>query len=123
MKPSRHVGFRTVVWIMAFVIASGFAGISRAECPDYPKVRWWGKLSHAKTIRLVNKKHKGDWEPYIEKWETQVIKLEDISMRGSAIVVTKDKIRLEGEDLAAYIAKVEQRIEVIQCLAEQEASK
>ena len=123
MKPSRHIGFHAVIWFVAFVIVAGFAEMARAECPPYPKVRWWGKLTHAKTIRLVEKKHKGDWDPYIEKWEGQLIKLEDISMRGAAIVVTKDKLRIEGEKLAKYIAQVEERIDVIQCLADEAAAK
>ena len=119
MKRSHHIGIHAVVWIVAFVIVAGFAGISRAECPAYPKVAWWGKFSHASTITLVKREHDGDWEPYIEKWEAQLVKLEDISTRGKAIVVTKDKIKLEGEVLEDYIRKVEERVTVIRCLAEE----
>ena len=107
---------------MALVLVVGFAGMSRAECPAYPEVEWWQNLSHESTIKLVKRTHKGDWAPYIEKWTDQLESLEDIFERESSVLVTKDKIRLEAELLADYIEKVEQRLAVIQCLAEEGAS-
>ena len=41
MNRSPHIGFRAAVWVAAFVIVAGFAGMSRAECPAYPDVDWW----------------------------------------------------------------------------------
>ena len=57
MNRSHHRTIQAVVWIVAFAAVAGFAGTSRAECPAYPKVAWWGNLSHDSTIRLVEKKH------------------------------------------------------------------
>ena len=113
---------QAVVWIVVFAAVAGVSGISRAEFPAYPKVAWWSNLSHDSTIRLVEKKHDGDWETYLEKWDSQLVKLEDIAARGSAIVVTKDKIRVEGEELDEYVVNVEERIDVIVCLAEEAAA-
>jgi len=120
---SHYRAIQVGVWILAFVIVAGFAGISRAACPEYPKVKWWGNLTHAATIKLIAKNYDGKWAGYLDKWKAQLVKLEDISQRGSAIVVTKDKIRLEGEDLTVYISKVGERIAVIGCLAEEAAAK
>jgi hypothetical protein len=74
-------------------------------------------------VRYVDKKYGGNWEPYIGKWDRQVEKLQGIYERDSAIIVTKDKIRLENEELAEYIEKVQQRVEVVRCLASKMGSQ
>mgnify|MGYP003962500239 CR=1 FL=1 len=109
--------FRAVAGGVVFIVGLAIAGEAMAECVNLPKVAWWGDLSHEKIVRYVDKKHGGDWGPYIGKWDRQVEKLQGIYERESAIIVTKDKIRLENEELAEYIEKVQQRVEVVRCLA------
>lgn len=95
-----------------------------AECPAVPEVAWWNKVSHDSLRKYVARKHKGDWAPYIAKWEKQKTKLQAIYDKGSAVVVTKDKIKLEGERLDKYIGQVNERIEMTRCLSrEATASK
>ena len=98
-----------------FMIAS--AGPVLAECPPFPEVSWWKALSHQSARQYVAAKHGGDWNDYIDKWEKHYKRVKDIHDRKSAIVVTKDKIRVEGESLRSYIKKIRQRLEVIRCLA------
>ena len=87
------------------------------ECPPDPDVAWWNKISHDSLRKYVARKHKGDWAPYIAKWERQKTKLQKIYDRGSAVVVTKDKIKLEGKRLDEYIGQVNDRIEMTRCLS------
>ena len=98
-----------------------FSGAAKAECGDFPKVSWWGNLTHGKTTRYVESKHDGQWESYVKKWEKQHAKLKDIHGRGSAVVV-KDN-RLKDAELASYIDKVGERVEVIRCLASDESGE
>ncbi len=88
-----------------------------AQCPKLPAVPWWGKASHATIKRYVEKKHGGDWSPYIKKWEKQLVVLKKIYDKDGTAVVTKDKKKLKGPELSDYIKNVEQRVEVIRCLA------
>ena len=100
-----------------FVFAmSGEAGRA-ANCPPVPDVPWWSKITHDSLRKYVARRHKGDWSAYIAKWEGQKAKLQDIYDRGSTVVVTKDKIKLEGERLGEYIEQVGERIEVTRCLS------
>jgi len=98
--------------LMAFL---AFSGAARAECGDFPKVSWWGNITHGKIARYVESKHGGEWADYVRKWEKQHSKLKQIHGRGSIAVVKGN--RLKEDKLASYIGKVGERIEVIRCLA------
>jgi hypothetical protein len=76
-----------------------------------------GKLSHAKVLRYVNRKHNGDWEPYLRKWYRQKTKLQRWLDTGSSVVIRKKGIALEGDTLKEYIDQVDNRLEVTKCLA------
>lgn len=99
-------------------VAMAFAGMAKAECAPFPKVQWWSNLSHASVKKYVEKKRKGDWYAYLDKWENQFKKLEDIYSRGGSVLVTKDKIKLSDDRLKEYVENIRQRVEVTRCLAD-----
>ena len=41
------------------------------ECDPYPKVAWWGALSHESVTKYVRNRHNGEWNAYIQKWQNQ----------------------------------------------------
>lgn len=89
-----------------------------AECPAIPTdVSWWKNTSPDAVKKYVDSRFAGDWSKYVAKWEGQFDKLQQIFDRGSAVVVTKDKIKLEGDELQNYIDKVGLRIEAVRCYA------
>ena len=94
-----------------------YSSPTSAACGPFPDVEWWGKLSHAKVIKYVERKHAGDWEPYLRKWQRQKTKLKRWLDTGSSVVIRKKGISLEGKTLAAYIDQVDQRMAVSLCLA------
>lgn len=105
-------GLALAVWGLA-------APVAAAECPAIPTdVAWWANTSQADIVGYVERHHKGNWDEYVGKWQGQLETLQDIHNRGSAVVVTKDKIRLEGESLRNYIDKVAQRVAAVRCFAE-----
>ena len=109
--------FFSVAAAAVFVFAMSGEVVRAAECPPVPDVPWWSKVSHDSLKRYVASRHKGDWAAYIAKWESQREKLQDIYDRGGSVVVTRDKIRLEGQRLSEYIDRVNERIEVTRCLS------
>lgn len=111
-----------LVTATAFFLLTASARTVLAECPPFPEVAWWKDLSHQSARDYVAIKHGGDWNDYINKWEYQYTKIKDIYDRGAAIVVTKDKLRVEGESLKSYAEKVKQRLEIIRCLANESAN-
>ncbi|MBT5562989.1 MAG: hypothetical protein HOJ87_11640, partial [Rhodospirillaceae bacterium] len=96
--------------------------VSSANCPALPHVPWWTNQTHTKAALYVNRKHRGDWQPYIDKWTSQGGKLKDIAARGST-VVTPSGVKLKGADLDDYITKVAQRVSVLRCLSIAAASQ
>jgi hypothetical protein len=89
---------------------------SRASsCPALPDVVWW-KTSHVKIVKYVDRKYRGNWTPYIVRWENYRSKMQDILERnGTALVKSRD-IRLRGRQLAEHIVQIEQRLTVTRCL-------
>lgn len=112
----------TATAVAVFMSAMSGEAVRAAECPPVPDVAWWNKISHDSLRKYVARKYKGDWAPYIAKWEGQKAKLQDIYDRGSTVVVTKDKIKLEGERLGEYIDHVDERIEMTRCLSREAAA-
>lgn len=108
---------RSLVSVIAFLLTLVFATPTLAECPPFPDVQWWKGLSHDSVSKYVAAKHGGDWNAYIDKWEKQLKKIEDIYSKGSVITVSKDKIKLRGKHLLAYIENIKMRLAVIRCLA------
>lgn len=100
----------------AFVAAFIFAGSARAECPAFPEVAWWGKLSHEKTTRLVETQHGGDWRPYIAKWERRHEEARTAMEKG-LLVFADSGVKLRGDALRFYVDNIGERIAVGRCLA------
>ena len=68
-------------------------------------------------VKYVERKHGGDWQPYLRKWQRQKTKLKRWLDTGSSVVIRKKGISLEGKTLAEYIDQVDQRLAVSLCLA------
>jgi len=103
--------------LAAGFILLAYAGTARAECPDFPKVPWWHNLTHKNVQRYVAVNFGGNWNDYIDKWEKQYSLIKDVYERGSSIIVTKDKIKVKGQDLKIYLDRVGERLKVDRCLA------
>ncbi len=99
----------------------GYGWVLKSQCGSVPKVEWWKYKDHESIAGYVHRKHKGDWAPYIEKWFQRLIKLQDINNRKSSAVTNTGAV-LKGPELIAYIKKMEKRLSVTRCLA-QEAKK
>jgi hypothetical protein len=86
-----------------------------ANCPALPNVLWW-KTTHVKIVKYVDRKYRGNWTPYIQKWINYKKKMQGIlESDGTALVKSRD-IRLRGDELAAHILEIEQRLIVTRCL-------
>ena len=70
------------------------AAAARAECPAFPRVSWWGLISHETVAANVAVQHRGDWAAYIAKWEQELGRLRDIERRKGTAFVSPDKLRL-----------------------------
>ena len=89
-----------------------------AECPNFPAVPWWGKVSHDSVKSYVARKYDGDWLPYVKKWERQLSRITDIRDRGKTAVIKSRKLRLSGDQLSIYVEQIRQRVDVTRCLAQ-----
>ena len=86
-----------------------------ASCPDLPNVIWW-KTTRIKIVNYVDFKYRGNWVPYIQKWETYKRKMQGILDSDGTALVRSRNIRLHGDELADHIQEIERRLEVTQCL-------
>jgi rhodanese-related sulfurtransferase len=89
---------------------------SASSCGVFPKVSWWGNLSHGSVTAFVNRKVNGNWDKYLSKWDKQLSFLLDVRSKGGTIVTPKGGPKLKGQSLTVYITQVRERIRVTKCL-------
>ncbi|MFQ5765632.1 MAG: hypothetical protein ACE5GT_11940, partial [Rhodospirillales bacterium] len=106
---------------LAAVTMISSAAIAETACPAFPKVAFWGELSHDSVGRHVETQLAGDWFAYVARLERQQKTLKDIYKRGSGAAIKRDnrKIRLSGDQLAKYLRYADQRLAVVRCLADE----
>jgi hypothetical protein len=114
---------RTLAGAVAGLILLTFATAAEAEsCPNLPSVSWWD-TSPDKIVRYVDQAFRGEWEPYIARWEDYRFRMEQIHQANGAAVVRSRNLRLEGEQLARHIQDIDQRLQVTRCLKEKYGGK
>lgn len=108
------------IFVMSAVVTAFLAStaVSHAQCARYPDVPWWGKLSHEGVEGYVSRKHGGNWAGYLDKWRRQLSKVKSIHGRGQEIRIPSTGQILEGQQLNAYIVKLDRRIGINECLAQ-----
>ena len=89
--------------------------VKAAGCNPFPKVDWW-VASHAAVVKIVDKRYKGNWVTYIDRWNTYRNRMQETWEGGSFAIVKSRDLRLEGEALAKHIEHIDQRIEILECL-------
>ncbi len=105
-------GIAAAFGVMVAVVGNGAEG----ACDPFPKVEWWGSLSHESVIGYVERHHGGDWAPYVEKWEGQLEQLQKIYDRGSSIKIKSRGISLKEDELLEYVKQVQARLTVMRCI-------
>ena len=98
------------------------AGAAEAACPTLPTVSWWD-TSPDKIVRYVDQTFRGEWEPYIQRWEDYRFRMEQIYHANGAAVVRSRNLRLEGAELARHIKDIDQRLLVTRCLKDKYGGK
>ena len=103
----------------ALAAAALFSGPAPAEsrCAPFPEVSWWGNISHQRVARYVDRRHNGDWNSYVRKWEGLLSSMRDLRARNGSAVIKRNGVTLKGASLDAYIEKIEERVQVTRCLA------
>jgi len=113
---------RIAVFSLLGVAFFSGAGNAQSDCPTFPKVTFWGALSHSSVRQHVEDNLSGNWEAYLDQLRHQQKKLTDIYGRGSGAIIKRKnrRIKLAGEQLSKYLQFAKNRISVVQCLAELE---
>lgn len=120
--------FAAAVVVMVAVL--GVPGVAQAApCPSFPRVVWWGPLTHESAIKDVNRRYGGNWKTAIDSWQYNLAKLMAIQKKGSTAAirytskvnghpVRTSRVKLRGERLDDYIDNVWKRLAVMHCLAD-----
>ena len=113
------IKFLTVL-SLGTVFALFQTGLASAECQAFPKIEFWGDMSHTSVRDYVETRFDGDWDTYIEKLERIKKGLENIQKRGKGAVIKRkgQRITLRGGKLGDYIQLSGKRIDVVRCLAD-----
>jgi hypothetical protein len=99
------------------VALTATSGAAEAGCNPFPKVPWWGQLTHGMVIRYVRDVYRGDWNRHIRHYEDVRAKLVEIRDENGTVVIKGTDVRLSDAEISDYIAKVDERIEITRCLA------
>lgn len=86
-----------------------------AGCPKLPNVTWW-RTTRIKIVKYVDLKYRGNWIPYIEKWEAYKRKMQAILANNGTALVKSRNISLHGKKLEFHIREIDQRLKVTKCL-------
>ena len=100
----------------------GLAQSDTQGCPAFPKVEFWGDLTHQSVRRYVKQTHAGNWVDYLNQLQRQYETLANIQDRGTGAIIKRQgrKVRLAGKQLDKYIHLSSQRLSIVGCLAEHE---
>ncbi len=122
MAKSSDKGTRLAVAVAAAAMMYSFPGFAKTDCPSFPKVAFWGEMTHDSVRQHVADKMGGNWVGYLNQLQNQQTKLSGIHERESGVVIKRKdrKIKLSGDQLAKYLKVAKRRISVVQCLAEME---
>lgn len=106
----------------AAIVAFSLPAFAQSDCPPFPKITFWGEMTHASVRQHVEDKLAGNWVAYLNQLQRQQTTLTKIRQRDSGAVIKRKgkKIRLAGEQLEKYLKFAQRRISVVQCLAEME---
>ena len=119
---------RATVLMAAVLAVPGLAQAS--HCPAFPKVVWWGELTHHSVTADVDRRYGGNWKPAIQSWRKNLTKLQAIRDKDSTAAIrykstvkgqpaTTRRVKLRGARLDQYIENVGKRLVVMYCLADQ----
>ena len=119
MSKLSYCGMGFVVAVAVAVMGNPLPAMAETACPSFPKVSFWGKLTHDSTRQHVKDKLKGDWGAYLERLQRQQTTLRKIHQRGSGAVIKRKgrKIKLSGKPLGKYLRYGDERLAVVRCLA------
>jgi hypothetical protein len=116
------VPFKTISFALGtclLILLSPGSAFSQTVCPDFPKVDFWGEMSHVLVRQHVADSFSGNWGPYISRLKRRHAALSRISGRGKAARVSRDgrRVVLKGARLSQYLGFSSERIKVVECLA------
>ncbi len=124
------LNFGRLMAVVAVTAVLGVPGMARAAyCPSFPKVVWWGSLTHDTATEDVNRRYGGNWKTAIDSWQKNLTKLMAIQKKGSTAAIRytstvkgqsarKSRVKLRGKRLDNYIDNVWKRLAVMHCLAD-----
>lgn len=94
---------------------------AQAACPAFPKLQFWGDLSHGSVRAYVEDRFDGDWNDYIGRLERIKNGLQGIHGRGKGAVIKFKgrRVTLKGAKLGDYLQLSGVRLGVVRCLAEE----
>ena len=125
MLKASYCGVCFAVAVTVTVMVYPLPGMTETACPSFPKVSFWGKLTHDSTRQHVKDNLDGDWGGYLERLQRQQATLGKIHERDSGAVIKRKgrKLKLSGNSLAKYLRYGDERLAVVRCLAEEEETR
>ena len=100
--------------------ATSFSWVLKSKCEKVPYVSWWRAKTRADIVGYVNRRHAGNWKPYIKDWTARLIDLQDSYSRRKG-VRTPEGEALTGQSLKGHIDKTQKRLNVMLCLSREAA--
>jgi len=96
--------------------------VAWAQCGKFPDHPLWSPLNHERVQKYVKRSLKGNWESYVAHLAKQLKTVNKIVDAGKTARIKHkgQTVTLSGDKLARYQNASQARLEVVQCLAEQD---
>ncbi len=87
-----------------------------ADCQALPRVQWWGEISNANLVAVVEERFSGDWKKYRAYWENELRRMTVAFNKSEPAILNDLGFALSGSNLALHIADVAQLLATVHCL-------
>lgn len=118
---------RSTVFALGTAAVATFAAADAraAQCEPFPNVSLWGELTHDSVTRYVETAYNGDWTPFVQKLERYQSKVRQAHAQGRTVKVSQHgkTVALNGHKLNVFVHASEWRLDVVKCLARENATK
>jgi len=107
---------------VVFLLTIGYSASGAvAQCQQFPTYELWKTLTHERAKSYIERKLKGNWDPYIAHLQKQLKDIDKIIAhgKGARLKHKGEMIVLKGGKLAEYRRVSQARLDVVQCLADE----
>ncbi len=113
---------------LSFLLVALLVGLSPAAaktkkpCAPFPRVVWWGDMTHESVRGAVRERYAGDWRPVIDGLTQQMSSLLALKEQDRPYAIPNTTRQLGGDQLVVYLDQVRLSLSILHCLRDNDVA-